>query len=85
MRKELQKSKESAAAIQKQNEELKAKFENEITTYNQQKESECIEQTEKIAELELLLKEVEEENDNLKSKFEKDQAINNQKLEFLQV
>lgn len=42
-----------------------------------------MEQSERIIELEAILKEIEDENEQLKSKYEKDYAISNQKLEFL--
>ncbi len=50
---------------------------------NSVKEQECVEQAERILELESVLKEIEDENEQLKSKYEKDFAITNQKLEFL--
>lgn len=52
LRKDLLKSKDTQTALQKSNDELKAKFDTEITEFTQQKETECIEQADKIAELE---------------------------------
>lgn len=76
LRKDLLKSKDTQSQLQKQNDELKAKFDTEITEFTQQKEQECQEQAERISELDQLVKELEDENDTLKSTFEKDQAIN---------
>ena len=69
--------------LQKQNEELKLKFDTEHTQFSKQKEQEVNSQAEQINELELIIKDLEEENDTLKSKLDKDQAINTQKNEFL--
>ena len=52
---------------------------------SQKRDTDMIEQTERIAELESISKELEEENEALKQKFEKNQAIAQQKMEFLQV
>ena len=56
-----------------------------MSLFSKEKEQEGLEQTERISELEMVLKEVEDENEALKSKFEKDHAITQQKMEFLQV
>jgi len=69
----------------KANEDLKSKFENEVNNFTQQKEQHLLEASERITELENILKEVEDENEAMKQKIDKDQAINSQKMEFLQV
>ncbi len=85
LRRELAKSKESQAALQSINDELKAKLDQEVAQMNLKRDTDMVEQSERIAELEAVCKEVEEENEVLKQKFEKEQAIAQQKMEFLQV
>jgi hypothetical protein len=85
LKKELCKTKDLQQSLSKSNEELKSKYEKDITQFNQQKDGELQDSNERITELENFLKEVEDENEAMKQKIDKDMAINQQKMEFLQV
>ena len=85
LKKELAKTKDVQQSLSKANEDLKSKYEKEVNNFTQQKEQHLLEASERITELENILKEVEDENEAMKQKIDKDQAINQQKMEFLQV
>lgn len=59
-------------SLTKANEDLKTKYEKDVTNFNQQKEQHLMEASERITELENFLKEVEDENEAMKQKIDKD-------------
>ena len=78
--------------LKQQNEELtaahntlKQKYDTDILQFNSQKAEDQAANSERIQELEDIVKELEEQNDSLKSQTIKDQAVANQKLEFIKL
>ena len=64
---------------------LKERYDTDILQFNSQKAEENAANSERIQELEDIVKELEEQNDSLKSQTIKDQAVANQKLEFVKL
>ena len=60
-------------------------FDTEIEARNQQTANESAQNSERIQELEEVIRELEEQNETLKSQTVKDQAVSKQKLEFIQL
>ena len=83
--KELSKLKESKDELADAHKQLKTRFDTEIEARNLQTANESAQNSERIQELEEVIRELEEQNETLKSQTVKDQAVSKQKLEFIQL
>jgi len=75
MKKELAKFKDNVANLVKENDELKARYDRDITAFKHSNQQETMEQGERISELEEINKEIQEDNDNLKNQQTKYEAV----------
>ena len=64
---------------------LKQKYDTDVLQFNSQKAEEQQVNSERIQELEDIVRDLEEQNESLKSQTIKDQAVANQKLEFIKL
>ena len=64
---------------------MKQKYDTDVLQFNSQKAEEQQANSERIQELEDIVRDLEEQNESLKSQTIKDQAVANQKLEFIKL
>lgn len=85
MERELQQLRETKDELTTTNSSIQKKFETEMAAKNQAQEQEEQVNTERIQELEDIVKELEEQNESLKSQAVKDGAVAKQKIEFIRL
>lgn len=83
--KELNKLKETLADTQRNYDQIKKKYIDDVENLKVSKEEEQVMKSERIRELELLARGAEEALELSRQRFEKDQAIAKQKQEFLEL
>ena len=85
MERELQQLRESSKEMTSTNADLQKRYETEMAAKTQAQEQEEQQNSERIQELEEIVKDLEDQTESLKSQAVKDAAVSKQKIEFMRL